>query len=79
MLPAWFASSLWNRHQPERPMNPWKFPLMTSIVFLLLAVIGAKEHDYEGEALVVGLGMIPAILWCWMRWKKHQPTNSDHF
>jgi len=78
MIPLWVVSWTWIRFIGPKDANPWLFPMVGVFVLSMLGIFGATlENHGFGEWNVIGLGMLPANIWCFFRFKKFGESQSS--
>lgn len=71
MIPLWAVSWTWIRFIGPKDANPWLFPMVGVLVLSMLGIFGATLQGHEvGEWTVIALGMVPANIWCFLRFKR---------
>jgi protein-S-isoprenylcysteine O-methyltransferase Ste14 len=73
VIPFWALGAVWNRLRPQTPVNPWILPsLWNLLLYFCFAVQSGWFTHFEGDDMVVIIGLLPAAFGCWgaaWRWR----------
>lgn len=77
-LPPYLVSRLWNKLVPKSKINPWAFPLLTSLGLGLLIVCFPPSEEFGAtDKWIVVLAFLPPSAMCLLRYVQYR-RESRH-